>query len=194
MRIMRENGWKRLAITSPNMACGKTTVATNLAFSLARQSDNRVILLDMDMRRPSMHDILSHRDRWSFHDVLEGKLHPEEQLLRFGENLIFGLNYKPANNPAELLQSEKTREILEIIEAKFQPDFILFDMPPMLVSDDNVGFMQNVDCGLLIGAAEETHVTQLDSCEKELAELTNVLGIVLNKCRYMETGDDYDYY
>ena len=193
MRIMRENKWKRLAITSPDMACGKTTVAANLAFSLARQSDNRVILFDMDLRRPSLQKVLAHRHKYSLHQVLEGTASAEDQFVRFGTNLIFGLNQKPAQNPAELLQSARTKKFLDEVERRYKPDFMLFDMPPMLSSDDNVGFLENVDCGLLVGAAEETHVTHLDTCEKELAELTNVLGIVLNKCRYKEPGSGYEY-
>jgi Mrp family chromosome partitioning ATPase len=66
----------------------------------------------------------------------------------------------------------------------------------MLATDDNVGFLPNVDCGLLVSAADSTSVAQLDICEKELSELTNVLGVVLNKCRFTddEQGYDYDYY
>ena len=195
-RIMGENNWKRLAITSPSLACGKTTVAANLAISLARQPDIRVLVFDMDMRRPALSKILGHRGRHSLHDVLTQKADIEDQLVRFGDNLAFGLNYSAVRNPAELLQSKRTKEFLDEVERKYLPDFVIFDMPPMLASDDNVGFLQNVDCGLLVGAAEDTTVSQLDTCEKELAELTNVLGVVLNKCRYMGSDSSYndDYY
>lgn len=196
VRIMGENNWKRLAITSPSLACGKTTVAANLAISLARQPDIRVLVFDMDMRRPALSKILGHRGRHSLHDVLTQKADIEDQLVRFGDNLAFGLNYSAVRNPAELLQSKRTKEFLDEVERKYLPDFVIFDMPPMLASDDNVGFLQNVDCGLLVGAAEDTTVSQLDTCEKELAELTNVLGVVLNKCRYMGSDSSYndDYY
>ena len=196
VRIMGENNWKRLAVTSPSLACGKTTVAANLAISLARQPDIRVLVFDMDMRRPALSKILGHRGRHSLHDVLTQKADIEDQLVRFGDNLAFGLNYSAVRNPAELLQSKRTKEFLDEVERKYLPDFVIFDMPPMLASDDNVGFLQNVDCGLLVGAAEDTTVSQLDTCEKELAELTNVLGVVLNKCRYMGSDSSYndDYY
>jgi len=66
----------------------------------------------------------------------------------------------------------------------------------MLVGDENVVFLPNVDCSILVGAADSTTNQQLDVCESELAELTNVLGIVLNKCRHSDpdSGNDYDYY
>ena len=62
LQQMRANGWKRLAITSPTSACGKSTIALNLAFSLARQSELRTILCEMDLRRPVLKTILGLHD------------------------------------------------------------------------------------------------------------------------------------
>lgn len=196
LKLMRDNNWSTLAVTSPNAACGKTTVCANLAISLARQSDFRIVLLDLDLRRPALHKVMAHKPSESFHSVLEGKVSADQQLVRFGENLAIGLNNKPAHNPSELLQSKRTQQRLEEIREIFKPDFVLIDMPPMLATDDNVGFLPSVDCGLLVSAADSTTVAQLDICEKELSELTNVLGVVLNKCRYADEdhGYDYDYY
>jgi len=196
LRIMDENGWTSLAITSPNKTCGKTTVCANLAFSLSRQSDLRVIVLDMDLRRPSMHKILGQRPTNSLHQVLQDKHPIEDAFIRVAPNLAFALNNTPATNPSELLQSKLTKSRLNEIREKYQPDLVIFDMPPMLVSDDNVGFLPSVDCALLIGAADSTTIAQLDVCEKELSVLTNVLGVVLNKCRYTDADAGYtnDYY
>lgn len=196
LRLMQENDWKSLAITSPNKTCGKTTVSINLALSLARQTDLRIVLLDMDMRRPALHKILGHRPGHSLHEVLSDAQPIDSAMVRIGRNLAVGLNNCAAGNPSELLQSKMTKSRLEEIRSTFEPDYILFDMPPMLVSDDNVGFLPMVDCGLLIGAADSTTIPQIDICEKELAELTNVLGVVLNKCQFTENdaGYDYDYY
>jgi len=64
----------------------------------------------------------------------------------------------------------------------------------MLVSDDAMAVMGQIDCVLIIAAAESTTIKEIDRCERELATQTNVLGVVLNKCRYMEEGYGYDYY
>jgi protein-tyrosine kinase len=196
LRLMRDNDWHTLAITSPNSACGKTTVCANLALSLARQPDIRVLVLDLDLRRPALHKVLGLRPSNSFHEVLSGKLPAEKQLVRYGSNLAFGLNSKPTFAPSEMLQSNLTKERLDEIKDAFNPDLVLFDMPPMLATDDNVGFLPSVDCGLLVSAADSTTIAQLDVCEKELSDLTNVLGVVLNKCRFSDEnyGYDYDYY
>ncbi|MGR3662350.1 MAG: CpsD/CapB family tyrosine-protein kinase [Paracoccaceae bacterium] len=190
---MRENNWHSLAITSPNKSCGKTTVCSNLALSMARQTDLKILVFDLDLRRPTLHKVLGYRPSSSFHEVLEGRVSAKDQLVRFGENLAFGLNNKPATAPSELLQSKQTKACLIAIKEEFQPDLILFDMPPMLATDDNVGFLPGVDCGLLVSAAESTTIAQLDVCEKELSELTNVLGVVLNKCRFASGSHGYDY-
>ena len=196
LRLMLDNDWTTLAITSPNKTCGKTTICVNLALSLARQSDVRIIVLDFDMHRPSMHTILGYRPQASLHEVIQNGQPAEEFLVRIGDNVAFGLNNKPAKAPSELLQSKLTRTTIDRIKIEFRPDLMIFDMPPMLLSDDHVGFLPAVDCTLLVGAADSTTITQLDNCEKELAELTNVLGVVLNKCRYPdhESGYGYDYY
>ncbi len=196
LRVMGENGWATLAITSPNKTCGKTTVCANLAFSLARQSDLKIMVLDLDLRRPAMHKLLASRPKNSLHEVLRDKHPAKSAFVRVGENLAFGLNNSPAPNPSELLQAKLTKKILSEIRETYKPDLMIFDMPPMLVSDDNVGFLPIVDCGLLIGAADSTTISQLDICEKELSELTNVLGVVLNKCRFSDNdaGYDYEYY
>ncbi len=193
LHIMHEHGWKRLAVTSPTVGCGKTTIAANLALSFARQQDLKIILFDFDLRRPSLHKVFAHRTDHSLSDVIDGKVSVADHFVRYGENLMLGLNAKAAKNPSELLQSQRTKEFLAAIEASYKPDIMMFDMPPMLVSDDNVGFLVNVDCGLLVGAADGTTVKQLDLCEKELADLTNVLGVVLNKCRYSDSELGYDY-
>ena len=61
-------------------------------------------------------------------------------------------------------------------------------MPPMLMSDDAMAFLPHVDCVLLVAAAEKSRLDEVDKCEQELAEQTNVLGVVLNKCRYTRRG------
>ena len=193
LRLMLENNWSTLAITSPNKICGKTTICANLALSMARQSELRIVVLDFDMHRPSLHSILGYRPQISLHEVIRKNQPMDDLLVRIGDNVAFGLNNRPASAPSELLQSNLTRNIMEQIKTDYQPDLMIFDMPPMLASDDHVGFLPLVDCGLLVGAADSTTISQLDNCEKELAELTNVLGIVLNKCRYPDQDLGYGY-
>lgn len=187
------NNWHRVAIVSPHSACGKTTTTANLAFSFARQKDLRIVILDLDLRRPTLGKIMGRPSRFNMGDVLERRVSFAEHGERYGDNVAFGFNNEPARYPSEILQSQQTQEVLNEIEATYGADLMLFDMPPMRASDDNVGFLKNVDCALLLVAAERTAMHQIDVIERQLAELTSVMGVVLNKCKYTDGAYGYDY-
>jgi protein-tyrosine kinase len=192
LQQMRANNWRRVAITSPGPACGKSTIALNLAMSLARQLDLRTVLAEMDMRRPSLSRMLGLRTPQSFARVLEGLEPFSTQAVRIGANLAVSTCHAPHPRPAELLHSPGVATVLDRIEAEYDPSIFLFDMPPMFVSDDTMAVMGQMDCVLIIAAAESTRIKEIDRCERELAAQTNVLGVVLNKCRYME-DESYGY-
>ena len=116
-----------------------------------------------------------------------------DHAVRIGPNVALGLNNKTISNSAEILQSSSTQDRLNEIQADYQPDIMLFDLPPLMVSDDNFGFLKNVDCAILLVEAEKTTVKQIDHAERQLAELTNVMGIVLNKSHYTNDGYGYGY-
>lgn len=192
---MRDNGWTRLAVTSPNISCGKTTTCLNLAYSLSRQKEQRVLLVEMDLRKPNMLKTLGLQAKsLQFSRVLDGREPPEKHLVRLAPNIAMAANKGPANRSSELLQSPDTSRVLDALEQAYQPTITIFDMPPILVSDDVMGFIDNVDCVLLMAAASSTSIKDIDICEKDLAARTNVLGVVLNKCRYMGLSHGYEYY
>ncbi|MFG6525821.1 CpsD/CapB family tyrosine-protein kinase [Sulfitobacter sp. M23508] len=193
LQQIRSNGWRRVAITSPYSGCGKSTTAANLAFSLGRQEDLRTLVVDFDMRRRGLAEILGQTGSYSMADVIQGKVPFHKHALRYGENVLFGLNYTPTRNPSEILQSKRMIEVLERLEAEYKPDIMLFDTPPLMASDDSHGFLKNVDCALLLAAADETSIDHIDVAEQQLAELTKVMGIVLNKCRYISGAFGHEY-
>lgn len=190
---MQANGWTRMAITSPGPACGKSTIALNLGFGLARQEDARIMLLEMDMRRPSIGRILGLRTETDFSQVLAGKSNASDNLIRARDNLVIGMTQHVANS-AELLQSASAATILDEVSSRYQPSMMIFDMPPFRVSDDVLSFAGKVDCVLIVAAAGQTSMEELDECERELAAQTQVLGVVLNKCRYQDQDGQYYYY
>lgn len=194
LQQMRDNNWRRLAITSPTAACGKSTIALNLAMSLQRQPDLRTMLLELDWRRPSLSRMLGIEKDLHFGQVLAGTAGFADNALRHGDNLAIASNQSPMQDAAELLGSPKVPQILNRMEADYAPDLMIFDTPPMLVTDDMMAFARHVDCVLLVAGAESTSVKEIDICEQELASQTNVMGVVLNKCRYMGASHDYGYY
>ncbi len=180
----RQNGWRYIGIVSPTPECGRTTAAANLAFAFSRQPDLRMMLLDFDLRRPFLARMLGQDVEQGMQDVLRGEVEFADHALRLGSNVAIGLNQGPAESPSELLQSVRTEEKIAEITAQYDPDLVLFDLPPMLGADDNFGFLSKVDAVLLMVAAEETTREQIELCLRQLNELTTVMGIALNKCRH----------
>ncbi|MGY6409862.1 MAG: CpsD/CapB family tyrosine-protein kinase [Alkalilacustris sp.] len=190
---LRSHNWRRVAITSPTPACGKTTLALNLAYSIARQRDLSCMLLEFDMRRPSIAGMLGVGDPPQFADVLSGDTEPEAALCRIGGNFAVGMNASARPDSAELLQRVETGRIVDRIEQRFAPDVMLFDMPPMLQADDTLGFIDQIDCVLLVAAAGSSSMAEIARCSDELKARCNFLGVVLNKCRYLDRSDAYGY-
>jgi Mrp family chromosome partitioning ATPase len=194
LRQMRANNWRRIAVTSPDQGCGKSTVCANLALSLARQPEVRAVVLDMDMRLPSLAKVLAVTDPPQFADALAGRSAPEDHLRRVGDNLCLALNAGPCKGSSELLQSAEVGHLLDRVERALAPSVMVFDMPPMLRGDDTIAFLDKVDCVLLIVEAEVTPVADIDRCEQELSAHSNVMGVVVNKLRHAEsTGYGYGY-
>ncbi len=196
LRLVRQHQWKRVAIISANADAGKSTTVANLALSFARQKDLRGFAIDFDLRRPSMARLLGQHLETNMGQVIRGEVSFEKHVRRLGTNMGFAMNDLPVHQPAELLQSERAAELIRDIEEKYSTDLILFDMPPMMVADDAHGFLRLVDAALIVIEAEKTPVQQIDVLERQVADLTNVAGIVLNKCNYTDeyTGSYNDYY
>lgn len=191
---MREQGWTRLAITSPHPACGKTTIACNMALGMTRQPDLNAMLFDLDLRRPGVARTLGHTPEHSIREMIVGNVDFDAQAVRVGGNLAISMARTPMADPTSLLLDQATTDRLNAIEAAYKPDLMIFDLPPLLTGDDTRAFLKNVDCALLVVRAEETKSAQIDTSEKEIAKYTNVLGMVLNSCRHGDETLGYGYY
>jgi protein-tyrosine kinase len=184
LQDLRQNNWTSVAITSPTPACGKSLVALNLAFSLAHQKDCRTLLIDLHLKQPAIGEMLGVKASASMEAFLRGDAAAHNLFLRYGDNLAIGTNHQPVPFSAELLQSLETARVLQDLQQKLEPDVILFDMPSMLFNDDVTAFLPTVDCAILVAAAESSTLDEVDECERYLSERTQVLGTVLNRCRY----------
>lgn len=190
--LMRQKGWKRLAITSPNKSCGKTTTACNLAVGMSRQRENRTMLFDLDMRRPNIANVLGRKPHHGIKAMLTGEVSPEDQMLCLRGNVALSMNTAAVPDSTQLLMAQRTADKFDRIQSDFDPDMMIFDLPPMFAADDTRAFLRNVDCAMIVARSEYTKTSQLDLCEREVAAQTNVLGVVLNNCRH--TAGDEEYY
>ncbi|WP_323781282.1 CpsD/CapB family tyrosine-protein kinase [Thalassovita sp.] len=198
-QALNEHGWKRVAITSPTRDCGKTFVSINLAIALSRYENCRTVLMDMDMRNPSIAKALEEQDVGSIGDYLRGLVPMTEQFHRFAENdLNIGTNLAIAMNDrveqfsSELLQEPETRICIEEMERALKPDVMLFDLPPALAHDDVMAFRDNFDGALLVIDGTATTGSQVREVMRRLGDDCPLLGVVLNKAEDA-TGEEYGY-
>ena len=190
---MRRNNWTRIAITSATPGCGKTTVACNLIAGLGRQPEVRGMLFDLDLRRPAIARFFGLKPQRGMVELFDGSATFDEVGVRLSENTALAMTPRAVPDPARLLLRDQTAITLDRIQADYRPDVMLFDLPPVLVSDEARGFLKLVDAAIIVAGAESTTMSQVDECEREVAEYTKVAGIVLNKCRFMEQGYGYSY-
>jgi len=189
----RQNNWTTIGITSPTAGCGKTVTAINLAFSFARQKDNKTVLMDVDLRRPRVGENLGIATNHSMGQFLSGGEAVEDHFLVYGDTLALGSNKRRSLHSAEILQDAKATDAMDVLRNTLQPDIVLVDLPPMMATDDVMAFLPNLDAVLIIVAAGTSHMREVDECERELSERTNVMGVVLNKCQYIPDSYGYKY-
>ncbi len=192
MRSVEDGAWRTLGITSPTPGCGKATVAVNLAISLAKQTDLRVILMDLDLRRPRIANMLGLSPSCTMREFLTDGWQSEEFFVRLGANLAIGASTEALQHPAELLLSKKTEWKLKRLQQGLGANIVIYNLPPMLTTDDCAGFLPQVDRTLLIVGAEHSTLSEIDVCERDLSDEQKLLGVILNKCRY-KTGQFNNY-
>lgn len=181
LRAFKDKGWSRLAVTSPIKGAGKTLVSLNMAFSMARQPGAKVLLMDLDLAVPRLSEVLAPDTEANMRGYLTGEVAPENFFRRCGQNLLLGLNRAPVQAASELLQSDTAAMVIADTIARAQPNIVIYDTSPVLVSDDALSVMAHADCAMMVVAAGETRAREIEESEKLIAEWTELLGVVLNK-------------
>jgi polysaccharide biosynthesis transport protein len=173
---------RTLLLTSPSPQEGKSTVALNLATALVGKERNReknkVLLVEADLRRPALIQRLGLKPWPGLSDCLENGTDPMLSLKRIEPLGFFMLPAgRPAQDPAELLQSDRLTEILRSLSALF--DFVLIDSPPTSPVADTLALKPRADASLLIVRAGKTARESLEQAIQQLGK-DHVLGVVLN--------------
>lgn len=183
-----------IAITSPRSGCGKTVTGINLAMSIARQIEQGVLLVDLDLRKPHVARYLGLEPTAGIGDVIAGKCSPPDAMLvpdLCGHRLTVLATPNSVSNPTEQIVSSSMKAIVSGLRKDPRYRLIIFDLPPMLSSDDFLAFLPQVDAALLIASAGETTIYDIAECER-LIDPDKLLGCVLNKAA--ETEGNYHYY
>lgn len=181
---------KTILITSTNPEEGKSTTLANLAVSLA-QARHSVVLVDCDLRRPSLHEMFGLRNSEGLTSCL---LNPQADHLPLQESGIEFLRLLTSGalppNPSELLGSQRMGEVIQILRQ--QADYVLFDAPPIIAVTDAAVLATRVDGVLLVIRAGKTR-REMAQKAKALLEKVNahILGVVLNNVKFDSSLHQY---
>lgn len=191
LQSMRENHWSSVAITGPASGCGKTLTAINLAISLAMEVTHTVLLVDLDLRKPSVHTYFDYRPEHGLSDYL---LHdvPIQQIMFTPniERLVVLPGREVIENSSEMLRSPKMVALVNELKHRYPDRLVIFDLPPILAADDALSFAPYTDSMLLVAEAGGTSRDDLQRA-LEILKATPVIGTVLNKAHAPRGGYGY---
>jgi len=181
-------------VTSSVSEEGKSMTALNLAISLAKEHNHTVLLVDADLRRPSVHKYLDITPEVGLVDCLRDNLPIEKALVKTG---ICNLVVLPAGgavkDPVDMLSSDRMKEIVAELKQRYPERYVIFDTPPLLPFADAGVLAGIVDATLFV--VREGKVRSEDVV-KSLEDLKghNLLGIVYNDAHLFLKSQSYDYY
>ncbi len=188
----RSHQWSTIGVTSAGINDGKSLTTLNLSLSLARERNSQVILVDLDMRNPSMCRYLGVEPRQHLSNFFEGRVNAREMFFSIGiDNLTLAAGTTRTEHASELLATAKLDELLQYIKQHTHNPIVLVDLPPLLNTDDALGVLPKLDAVLLVASEGFTDRGAL----AKAAHLLNgvpLAGLVLN--RSVETGGGYGYY
>lgn len=187
-----DKAFTTLVITSAGPAEGKSLTAANVAATFAQQ-DKKVLLVDADLRKPTVHYTFHVENTKGLSNYLIGEHALEECIVRSTvANLSIVTSGPIPPNPSEILSSKKMQQF--VAEAKAEFDLILFDSPPVLAVTDPAILSKMCDGVLLVVRSKSTEYEEAIKAKEQLEQVkANILGVVLND-RDQKENDYYYYY
>lgn len=191
LQRMRRNDWKTLAVTGTRPGEGKSLTAINLSMSLARDLGTSVVLADLDFRKPSIHSHLGIVTRYGIGDFLRGAVALEDVAVCPSiERLGVLVNTRSFESSSEMLTSPQTANLVRRVKAG-EGRIAVFDLPPVLATDDMLAFCPLVDAVLLVVAQGMTRHADMRAA-RDVLQKVPIVGTVLN--RSQERVAPYYYY
>jgi len=185
-----------IAVTSAVPGDGKTLTAVNLAGSIAKGGQSRVLLVDADLRRPAIAKVLGHdhtRRGWGLVDAIHDRRLSLEQIAWHLDafNLAVVTSRRPHSDTYELLSSGRFEELVK--EARQRFDYIVIDCPPVLPAPDSRLLAEFIDGYVVIVAADKTPRRLVEETLTLLGP-SKILGLVFNRESYKNSRYGRYYY
>lgn len=190
---IRAKQWSSIAITSADQNDGKTLTAVNLAISMAREKNREIVLLDLDMRNPSVCRTLGIDPAVELRQYLETGQGGGDMFMSIGiDNLLIAGNITPTNHASELLASARFDEMLAYVRRGAVDPLIIIDLPPVLVTDDALVIAPKISAFLVVTSEGTTDRADFVKAMGMLGEFP-IAGIALNRAAEGAPGYDYAY-
>lgn len=188
-----DNPKRVILMTSAATKEGKSTTCVNLAITFA-QTGSRVLLVDSDLRRPTLHSFFNVDKMYGLSNVLIGSLSFNDVIKRTEvENLDLITAGDIPPNPAEMVASERMRMFLE--EARNRYDVVLLDSPPVVAVTDAAILTTRADATILVVSSGMTGRSELKRAIGLIRSVgSNVLGVILNGLDIKKMYGTYYYY
>jgi len=182
MQRLRQHDWNVLGVTSPGHGEGKTSVAANLAVSLAMETTQTVLLVDSNLQSPGIHEVFGMGACQGLTDYLLDN-EPVEDLLVHPDmgRLVVLPAGRAIPNSAEVLISPKMLALVEEFKHRYPSRVVIFDLPPLLHTADVLAFSPYTDALLLVVEEGKTTVEELQRAMLLVKDRRPVLGTVINK-------------
>lgn len=191
-QLQQHRPLKKVLITSSIPQEGKSTVAANLACALAQRTRQKTLLMDGDLRRPSVAKLFGLGKISGITEWLRGDRGPVESIYHLEEAGLWVLPAgEPPRNPLELMQSGRLSSLMEQLTAWF--DWVVIDSPPVLPLADTSIWMRLADGILLIARQGATEKKQLKR-GLEIIDQKKLLGALLNSSETLTNNYYYNQY
>ena len=182
---------KTLVVTSSNAGEGKSTVAGNLAYTFF-QNGKRVLIIDCDLRKPSLHRKFNVSNEEGLTDVLVGTSKLNNVMKKIDDNLYLLTTGTLPPNPAEIIGSNTMENFLE--QCKINFDYIILDTPPILPVTDSKLLAIKADATVVVVRSEVSKSKHVSQAFKELEKVNaNIIGTILNDVEIYSEKLYYDY-
>jgi protein-tyrosine kinase len=182
LQLTKDTGSNTIMVTSALPGEGKTIAAINLAFTLSRDFQHTVLLVDGDLRKQSVHKYLGCPGERGLIDHLMDCTPASELITWPGiEKMTFISGGRPYKESAELLGSPRMKELISEMKGRYPNRYILFDVPPLLTGADALTFAPLVDKAVVVVQAGKTSRDDLKRALQFLPK-EKILGFVLNRC------------
>ena len=180
---------KVILVTSTQQNEGKSTVASNLAISFSKLPNKKILLIDGDLRNPSIHRVFSIGNSDGMMSILKGEKDLKSTINTFNDNLDILTTGVIPPNPDEILVTDKMKKFIQQIKY----DYIFIDSPPIGIVSDASLLSQLSDGVIFVVSSGEVETDFAKLAKDKLMNVeAKILGAVLNK--YESHNDDYGYY